>query len=121
MTKNLKKVIRKIYMNAKEKDLQLRTFNPQDYGVNWEGAIKYLNALDRRITFNKIFKLHYAEIYAADIKTYLATGHKLTYALKKQMKQYAKEKAKTITKAEIEAQATAKQSEQGQEQVQPQG
>lgn len=119
-TKNLKKVIRKIVLNSKEKDLSLRTFNPANYHVNWNGAIKYLNAKDRRTTFNNIFRPLFADIYRTDIQEYLAGGHKLNAALKKGMKQHAKEKAIEITKAKIALQAAAKQSSAEQEAVQPQ-
>lgn len=102
-TRGLRKVIKRIIMNAQEKDVNKRTFNPQEYSVNWNNAIKYLNARDRRLTFNKIFKPLFADIYLADVKAYLAGGHKLTTKLQKEMRAYAKTKAKDLTQAQIKA------------------
>ena len=120
-TRGLKKVIRKIYLNSNEKDPIKRTFNPYNYPKNWNNAIKYINAKDRRMAFNKIFRPLFADIFAADVKAYLAGGHKLTSALKKQMRLYAKEKASEITKTKLAAQTTAQQSFKEQEDVLPEG
>lgn len=119
-TKNLKKVIRKIVLNSKEKDMTKRSFNPMAYPTNWNKSIKYLNAKYKRATFNAIFRPLFADIYRTDIQEYLAGGHKLNAALKKGMKQHAKEKAIEITKAKLALKAAAKQSGAEQEAVQPQ-
>jgi hypothetical protein len=122
MTKNLKKIVRKIYLNAKEADVTKRTFNPNMYPVNWAGAIKALNLKDKRLAFNAIFKPLFVEIYATDIKAYLTGGHKLTGKLKKAIKDNAKQKAKEITQDQITARAAAsQQSQKEQENVLPEG
>lgn len=107
-TKNLKKIIRKIYMNAKAKP-EDRTFNPLNYPKNWGNAIKALKAKDYRLQFNAIFKPLYKQIYAEDIKVYVDGGHKITSRLKKLMKDNAKEKAKEIAKAKIALAANSPQ------------
>lgn len=112
MKKNLKKIITKIYINAKEKDRTRLTFRPEVYPVNWERAIKAIQALDKRIAFNLKFKPLMAEIYKKDLAEYVSAGHKLNTSIKKEMKLYAKEKAKELIKAELQAQAPAKQSDQ---------
>ncbi len=117
MKKNLKKVVQAIYKNAKEKDEAMRTFDPRKYPVNWSNAIKYVKAKDKSLTFNTVFKPIFAEIFRADVKAYLAGGHKLTTGLKKAMKENAKQKAKEIAQAQIEVKAAFKQSGEGQEQV----
>lgn len=120
MKKNLKKVIRKIYMNAKEADVTKRTFDPNKYPTNWGGAIKALNSKDKSLAFNVIFIPLFAEFYTADVKAYLAGGHKLTRSLKKAIKDNAKQKAKEITQAQIAVRAAAaKQGGEGQVEVRP--
>lgn len=120
-SRSLKKVIDRIYTNAKETNLTKRTFNPQDYHVNWERAIRYINAKGKRLQFNSIFKPLFEEIYKKDLQDYAALGHKLTYSLKKGVKQYAKEKAKEGTKAQIAAQAPDQQSFKEQKEVLSEG
>src|SRR5271165_2359266 len=117
MKKNLKKIIGKIYKNAKEKDLTKRTFDPREYQINWPQAVKAINAKGKRLEFNKIFKPLFTEILTADINAYLAGGHKLSSSLRKGIKQYAKEKAKDLAKAQITAKAAAQQSYKEQENV----
>ena len=114
-TKNLKKVVRKIYLNAKEKDKSNQTFNPMDYPANWNNAIKYIQAKDRRMAFNNIFKPLFKKTFAADIKMYQAAGHKLSYGLRKQIKENAKQKAKETTKTQLAVKAAIEQSGKGQE------
>ena len=113
-TKNLKKVIRKVYLNAKEKDPSKRTFHPLDYPTNWNNVIKYMEAKDKRMQFNALFRSLFKPIYIEDLKVYTDAGHKLSPALKKEMKQYAKEKAKKIVKTQLAAKAPVQQGEQGQ-------
>lgn len=121
MRKNLKKVIGKIYKNAKEKDVTKRTFKPDKYHINWARAVKEVNAKGARLEFNKIFKTLFVEILTADLKAYLASGHKLTYSLKKKMTRYAKEKAKDLTKTKLTFKAPAEQSYKEQEGVLTEG
>lgn len=118
-TRNLKKVIRKILLNSKETDTTKRTFYPPDHRINWNKAIKYLNAKDRSLSFNAIFRPLFEEIYVTDIKEYLSLGHKLNSALKKGIRQYAKEKAKELTKTQLALKAPAQQSGPEQESVLP--
>lgn len=110
-TKNLKKVLGKIYRNAKEKDVTKRTFDPAKYPRSWPAAIKYVTALDRRMQFNAIFRPAYAAIY----QEMREEG-----CVKNEAKRRAKEKAKEFTKAQLAAKAAAQQGGAGQDQVQPQ-
>lgn len=121
MTKNLRKVIRKIYMNAREPDISQRSFSPEVYPVNWNNAVRYVNAKDKRLSFNKIFKPLVVEIYQQDLKEYVAGGHKLTTEMKRTLKYNAKEKAKDITKTQIAIKAAEKQSHKEREDVLPEG
>lgn len=120
-SKNLKKVIRAIYKNAKEKDARKRTFDPRKYPVNWANAVRYVNAQGRRQQFKKLFKPLFKETLAAEFKMYADGGHKITGALRKEMIQYVKDKAKQTVKAQIAAEAAAKQSLKEQENVLPEG
>ncbi len=105
-TRNLKRLMRRIY----KKD---PTLDPQAYPVNFNRAVKYVNAKGKSLQFNPIFKSFFEKFYDEDIKSYLAMGHKLTHSLKKGMVQYAKEKAKHAAKAQIAAQAPAQQDYKG--------
>ena len=109
-TRGLKKIIRKIYLNAKETDPSKRTFVPTDYNKNWERAVKYLNAQGKRLEFNVIFSPLYAALY---------TEMRMEGVVKKQAKLRAKAKAKEITKAQIATKAATKQDSEKQEAVLP--
>src|SRR5437879_2900691 len=102
----------KIY--AKNKNL-----NPHQYPVNFNRAIKYLNAKDKSAKFNNIFKPLYKQLIAEELKVYADGGHKISGALKKEMKQYVKDKAKKATKAKIAAKFTVQQGNKEQEDVLP--
>lgn len=108
-SRGLNKVIRAIYLNSNETDGTKRTFDPYEYPVNWNKAVKYIQAKDRQLSFNKTFRPLFLQIYNEDIKTYLAGGHKLTSYLKKEIKQNAKEKAKEIIKTQAEVKAASQQ------------
>lgn len=120
-TSNLKKVIQKVYKNAKEIDVAKRTFKVNDYPVNLTKAINYINNKSARLAFNEIFRPLFKAILEKDIKEYLAMGHKLNYQLRKGMVQYAKEKAKAETKTQLAAKAPAEQGFKEQEAVLPEG
>lgn len=109
-SRNLKKILRKIYKNAAEENLAKRTLNPKKYPVNFNRVIKYLNAQGARQEFNSIFKPLFKEMLAAEFKQYADGGHKISGALRKEMVSYVKDKAKQAAKAEIAARITAEQS-----------
>lgn len=117
MKKSLKKVILKIYKNAKETDTTKRTFRPEDYPQNWTRAVKTLDAQQKRLQFNAIFKPLYRQLLNEGIKDYLSAGYKMTGTVRKTLKYNAKQKAKEITKAELASKAAAEQSNQEQENV----
>lgn len=120
-SKNLKKVVQKIYKNAKEENLAKRTFRVNDYPTNLMKAITYINNKSARLAFNDIFKPLFKAMVEKDINEYVAMGHKLTWPLKKGIIEYAKEKAKTETKAKLAAKAPAQQSLKEQENVLTEG
>lgn len=109
-SRGTKKVLRKIFSKTNNLD-------PNKCVVSWNKAVKYIQAKDKRLAFNAIFKPAYAEMKARDIKEYLAGGHKLTTHLKKEIMEYAKEKAKAFAKAQIASKAAAQQGGQKQEAV----
>lgn len=120
-SKNLKKLIRRIYQNAKEPDVSKRTLHANMYPVNFPRAVKYVNAQAKHLAFNTIFRPLYKEILVKDIAEYLAMGHKLNSQLRKEMKEYAKDKAKAQTEAQLAAPAAAKQNSKESENVLAEG
>jgi len=113
-TKNLKKLMRRIYN-------QDGTLSPKEYPTNFNRAIKYLNAKDKSVTFNTIFKPLYKQMMAEELKVYADGGHKISGALKKEMKEYVKDKAKKTTQTEIAAKIAAKQDYEESQTVLPEG
>lgn len=119
--RNLKKILRKIYKNAAEKDVTKRSLNPQDYPVNFARAVKHLNAQGHRMAFNAIFKPLFKQMLAEEFKQYADGGHKIHGALRREMVEYVKDKAKAATKAKLAAEVAAQQGHKEQQDVLPEG
>jgi hypothetical protein len=113
-TKNLKKLLNKIYT-------QNKNLKPQRYVANWPKAVKYVNAKGLRIQFNNIFKPLFQQLWAEELEIYKAGGHVISGQLRKEMRGYVKYKAKKATKAELAAQAATKQNHKEQEEALPEG
>lgn len=113
-SKNLKKLMRKIY--AKNK-----TLNPHDYPGNWPKAIKYVNAKGRSMQFNGLFRPLYKQILSDAMAEHLAGGHKLTYEIKKGLKEYAKQQASETVKAQLAAKTPAQQDHKESQTLLPEG